>query len=361
MLRVLFCGGGSVGHLAPSVAVWEEIQKKEPNAKELFVCSYKKEDRAFLAGKNIEKISIAAPKLTGEIELILFPILFPLACLHALLILIWFRPNVIFAKGGYVSVPIALVGWILRRPIVLHESDSIMGRANRFLLRFSKRLCIGAPQKEITDEEIMTSTKIEVTATGNPIRKELLTGSDDGGRRVTGFSGKKPIILIWGGSQGAQTLNEAVWGSLEQLLDLGDVIHLTGRGKQEKRITHARYFQRDVLYKELPNVLAFADVIVSRAGAGSIAELSALGKATILVPLPVKVQKHQQENAHFLEIANAVVVLDQDSLQETLTPAIREILRSDTNRGELGSRLHTFAVPDAAERIANILLDTART
>ena len=360
MLRVLFCGGGSIGHLAPSIAVWEALQEKEKDAKALFVCSMRMADRRFLARYSVSVISVIAPKCGNILDCFLFPVFFPFSLLHAFLILVWFRPHVIFAKGGYVSVPLCLVGWLLRRPIVLHESDRVMGRANRLLLHLAKHLCIGTPQKEIADEEIMTRLGIAMTATGNPIRKQLLTGSKDGGRRVTGFSGKRPSLLIIGGSQGAHALNELVWKNLQELLDIADVIHLTGRGKVNKDKKHARYFQRETMEEELQNLYAFADVVVSRAGAGVIAELSALRKATILVPIPGLASKHQEENAHFLEVANAVVVLDQKMLKETLVPTLKGLLQNEQKRRELGERLHTFATPDAAQRIANILLETAK-
>ena len=356
MLKVLFCGGGSIGHLAPSVSVWNAVKKKQENTRCLFACSGRREDRIFLKSNDIPHFSIHAPKGNS----LLFPLLFPLACLESLIVLLWFRPHVIFSKGGYVSVPVCLVGWILRRPIVLHESDRVMGRANRLLLRLASHFCIGTPQKEVADEKIMARLGVPITATGNPIREKLLTGSKDGGKRVTAFSGKRPVLLVIGGSQGAQILNETVHEHMNELLDICDIIHLTGRGKENSLRQHARYFQRESEYNELHNLYALADLILSRAGAGTIAELSALGKATILVPLPDLAHKHQEENAHFLQVANAVVVIRQDVLKEKFVPTVRELMLNEMKRQELGERLRTFSNPESAERIANILFETAK-
>ena len=360
MIRVLFVGGGSLGHLTPSLAVWEAIKKKESKAKCLFVCSSRLQDRKFLSINKIRKTPIYVPKISNLLGIILFPIFFPLACAHSLVIILLFRPHVIFSKGGYVSVPVCIVGWLLMRPIVLHESDRVMGKANRSLIRFAKHLCIGTPQKELADKDIMARTDVIITATGNPIRERLLTGSKDGGRRVTGFSGKRPAVLVIGGSQGAQILNEAVWQDLEKLIDLCDVLHLTGSGKMKREVSHAHYWQKESVYEDLENIYAFADIVISRAGAGAIAELSALGKASILVPLPEKVQKHQKENAHFLETAGSAIVLDQKSLAETLVPTVRSLIDDENKRISLGNRMKSISDPNSADRIANILLETAR-
>ncbi len=357
MFRVLFCGGGSLGHLTPSVAVWETLQEKRRESKAFFVSSARSEDRLFLKGLHLPSLPIHAPKVQWGMRMLLFPILFPLACLEALCILLFFRPHVIFSKGGYVSVPVCLMGRLLFRPIVLHESDRIMGRANRFLLRLACHLCIGSPQKEILNGDLATKIGLPVTATGNPIRKNILEGSTDGGRRVTGFSGKRPVILIIGGSQGSQALNTAVQEDLEELLTVCDIVHITGRDKLGSKM-HARYLQREVFFEELQHLYALADVVISRAGAGAIAELSAVGKATVLVPIPNLASHHQEENARFLELAGAVIVLSQEQLHEELVPTVKMLLTDPERRRTLGERFHTFAVPDAAESIANILRET---
>jgi UDP-N-acetylglucosamine--N-acetylmuramyl-(pentapeptide) pyrophosphoryl-undecaprenol N-acetylglucosamine transferase len=361
MTRILFVGGGSVGHLAPSVAVWRAVQKKDDAAQALFVCSPRRDDREFLETQKVRRASIHAPKPGSLARMMLFVPLLIISSCESLMILLIFRPRVIFAKGGYVSVPICLMGWLLRRPIVLHESDRIMGRANQLLLKYATHLCIGTPQKELANTDIMARLDMQITATGNPIREDLLKGSKDGGRRVTGFSGKKPVLLITGGSQGAHALNEVVCEKLEELVSLCDVLHITGRGKLNPRKHHARYWQREVIFEELGNIYALADIVLSRAGASAISELAALGKTVILVPLPDEVQKHQGENAHFLKVANAAIVLSQETLRDTLVPTVRSLMQDEAQRKTLGVRLKAFAEPNAAERIANILMETAKS
>lgn len=356
MLRVLFSGGGSVGHLAPSLAVWEALEQKEPRARALFVCTFRKDDRTFLRTNAVRFFPLVTTRTNTIRRALLFPILFPLGCLQSLIILLIFRPHVIFSKGGYASVPIALMGWLMRRPIILHESDRVMGRANRILLKYARHLCIGTPQKEIANTDIMTKTTIPITATGNPIRKKLLTGSRDGGMRVTRFSGKRPVLLVIGGSQGAQALNKAIWNHLDQLVNSCDIVHITGRGKMNRKVQHGRYIQFESLFDEFEHVLALADVVLTRAGAGAIAEISALGKASILVPLPDLGNNHQEENAQFLRAANAVTVLEQGTLDSELVPTVTSLMHDELRRREIGERLRAFADPDAALRIANILI-----
>jgi UDP-N-acetylglucosamine--N-acetylmuramyl-(pentapeptide) pyrophosphoryl-undecaprenol N-acetylglucosamine transferase len=176
---------------------------------------------------------------------------------------------------------------------------------------------------------------------------------------VTGFSGKRPVLLVIGGSQGAQALNTVVTEHLEKLLLICDIVHITGRGKGSAK-THGRYVQKEVVFEELQHLYALADLVVSRAGAGAIAELSALGKPTILVPLPDLAHRHQEENAHFLEVASAVVVLPQENLRKNFVSTVQNLLEDDETRRMLGERLQRFAVPDAADRIANVILETAR-
>jgi len=360
MIRILFCGGGSLGHLAPSIAVWETLKAKVPNAKALFVCSLKKDDRKFLRKERVLFAPLIAPRTNSFLRAALFPFLFPLGCLEALIVLLLFRPHVIFAKGGYVSVPVCLMGKLLFRPIVLHESDRMMGRANRMLLKFARHLCIGAPEKDIANADVMMMHRLSVHATGNPVRAMLTKGTRDGGMRVTRFSGKRPVLLVTGGSQGAEALNQAVWRNLGSLVELCDVIHIAGRGKMNPQKKHGRYMQCEVLYDELEHIYAFADLVVSRAGASAIAELAATGKPAILVPLPDDVQMHQGENARFLRQANAVITIDQRELDTALVPTVQKLLADETKRKELGNRLRAFADPDAADRIANILIATAR-
>lgn len=356
MLKVLFCGGGSVGHLAPSLAVWEEVQRRSRAASALFVCSRRSGDRQFLRTQGVRHIAIDAPKWALSPLIILFPLQFLLGFFESLILFLTFRPTVIFSKGGYVSVPVCLMGWLFRIPIVLHESDRTLGRANRLLLCFARHLCIGTPQKELAESEKIARLRIPVTATGNPIRRYLLRGSHDAGKSLTGFSGKKPVLLIIGGSQGSRALNEAVREHLTLLLDFCDIIHLTGRGKGQE-VQHARYFVRAWVESELADLYALASIVLSRAGASVIAELSALGKTMVIVPLPEIAHGHQGANAHFLEVAGAVLVLPQEHLRERLVPTVCELAKNENKRKELGEHLHAFAVPNAAEKIAQILLE----
>jgi UDP-N-acetylglucosamine--N-acetylmuramyl-(pentapeptide) pyrophosphoryl-undecaprenol N-acetylglucosamine transferase len=355
-MRVLFCGGGSVGHIAPSIAVWESLKAKRPDAQALFVCSRRRDDGMFLAACHLPYRKLTAPKTSLSPALLFFPMLFPLSLIEAFFVLLIFRPAIIFSKGGYVSVPICFVSWLLGIPIVVHESDSVLGRGNRFLLHFTRHLCIGTPAKELENGDIAARKGIMVTATGNPVRAAILRGSRDGGKRVTGFSGNRPILLVIGGSQGAEALNEAVRSHLSTLLTLCDVIHLTGSGKARTGRQHARYFQREFANEDLPDLLAAADLVVSRGGASAIAEFAALGKAVVIVPIPELAQNHQGANARFLEVAQAAIVLPQEKLHDEFLPLVTQLIQNSEKRRELGSRLKTFAPPDAANRIANILL-----
>ena len=191
-----------------------------------------------------------------------------------LIIKIW--PHSVFSKGGFVSVPVVLAAWILRRPVILHESDSRMGIANRFCALFAKEICISFPA--------LKERYPYAHLTGNPVRTFLLNGNRDKGYQFTKLSPRKPIVLIWGGSQGAQEINEMVFREVEDLTKLFQVIHVKGKGKGKGK-EKDNYLSFDYIGKELPHIYAITDFVVGRAGANSLAELALMQKPNITIPL----------------------------------------------------------------------------
>lgn len=348
---ILFCGGGSLGHLVPSLAIAQSVETLAPGTPVLFVCANRTEETEFLRQANQPYRAIAAGKFPRgfTIRWITFPALTLIALGQSLSILLKEKPQLIFSKGGYVSVPVCLIGALLRIPIVLHESDSLMGMSNRFLSRFATTICMGFSVK-ISDSRMVV--------TGNPVREMIAKGSKDAGKRITGFSGRKPVILFIGGSQGSQAINDAVEHQLEQLLLIGDIVHLTGQGKMTKR-KHAHYWARELVTDELPHLYALADVVVSRAGASALSELAAIGKPVIVIPLRGVAQDHQQSNALGLEILQAILLLPQTRIDQ-LSETISKLLTDDTKRAALGKRLKEAFPASASAAIARILLDVCR-
>lgn len=342
--RILFVGGGSVGHIAPSLAVWHAMKRLEPSAEAHFVCADRTDDREFLYQNSVEFTSLAAPRLSLR-----FPFAFLPAYRHAVRIIASFAPNVIFSKGGYVSIPVCLAARRRGIPIVLHESDVVSGRANRIVARWAHHICLGFPL------ETVGRCSGNVTYTGNPIREEVRSGGNrEEGLRLCGFNGTRPVLLVMGGSQGSQVLNEAVIGLQAELLQHCDIIHITGRGKV---CAPARpgYWSTPFAQEVLPHLYAAADIALSRAGASVLGELAANGIPAILVPLRGVGHDHQQQNARIVEEAGGCVLLQQCDLETALLPVLRILAHDASARSRFAESMSRFYVPDADERIAHVV------
>ncbi len=351
-LVILLCGGGSGGHLAPVLAVAEALRRVAPQSTLHVVCANRKDEHALLARAALPYSAIPAAKFPRGLSIgwVLFPFTFFYSLFAAWRVVGSVRPEVIFSKGGYVSVPVCLVGRLKKIPIVLHESDSVGGMANRLIGKIAQTICIGFPP---------TSYKLQanhLVFTGNPVRPSITQGSIDAAKRITGFSGRRPVVLVIGGSQGSLAINAAIERDFEKLIGLADIIHLTGEGKALQK-THARYWARTFVVDELKDLYALADVVVSRAGAGVLGELSALGKPVIVVPLRGVAQDHQQHNAQLLATAGAAVLLPQDQLHR-LPEELQTLLNDPERRAALGSGLRKFFPADAAQAIAKTILDS---
>lgn len=280
-VTIVFVAGGSIGHIAPCLAVWEVLKRIEPDARTLFLCSNRLEDTRFLEKEGVEFVALGSRRVS-------FFNIVPRVVRAWTLLRKWL-PDVIFSKGGGVTIPVALAAWMLQIPLVVHESDAVSGRATRFLSRFAKKVIRGFPN--------------------NPVRSSMSHGSRNEGLRITGLSGNRPILLVLGGSQGAMALNDAVAHHLDELLSFVDIIHLTGEGKGLPRRSVRRgsatprreakpgYWETPFAHEELPHLYAAADFALSRAGAGSISELAANGIRGILVPLEGLAHDHQVMNA----------------------------------------------------------------
>src|SRR3989344_5087637 len=216
-MRILFVSGSSGGHLAPLVAVWRVIKEKNKKADCFFLCSTKKADAEFLTQEGVPFTTVPAPKKN-----LALPFSYVRNKRTAKKIIHSFKPDVVFSKGGSVSIPACRVAAKKKIPVVLHESDSVMGKANRHVAKFASAICLGFPP---SDEQL--GFRVNPVVTGNPVRPSVIGGNRKRGLEMTHLTGKKPILLIFGGSQGEASLNEAVVRNLNALLSFCDVIHIT--------------------------------------------------------------------------------------------------------------------------------------
>lgn len=352
MPTILFSGGGSAGHLTPAIAIAEALKKKDPTVTTIFVCADREDETSLLKAAGLTYHTVRAGKFPRgfSVRMLTFPVLGVVALVESAFLLRRVRPDIVFSKGGYVSVPVCIAAFVMRIPVVLHASDSVPSLSDRCIGRIAKRICTGF-QADAWPKNL----RAKVTVTGNPVRAMVTTGSKAAAQRITAFSGRRPVLMIIGGSQGSLTINRAVEAAFDELLEVADVIHLTG-AKKEIQKSHARYWSRPYVTEELPHLYAIADVVITRAGAGALAELAALQKPCIVIPLEGVAHDHQVRNAEVLAAAGAAEVLPEARIHDLLS-VTRLLLASDERQRALGTALKQVFPADAALAIACVTLD----
>lgn len=244
----------------------------------------------------------------------------PLGIMQALVALRRFKPHKIFCKGGYVSFPVAIAGWLLKIPVIIHESDLVPGLANKICSRFATKICVAFEESK----KYFPHKKVVVT--GTPVRPELLSGSKKAGQKFTGFTEALPVLLFMGGSQGAAFINTLVWQHLNPLLSRYQVVHICGENKCKDphglygllTETNKQYLSRYRAYTfveaAMKDLYALVDFIITRAGANTLAEIAVTGKPAILIPLGKKASRGDQiDNARaFIKHHSAVVMLEEE-------------------------------------------------
>ncbi len=365
-IKIVFTGGGTGGHLMPLISVIREIKKlSNPNTITLYYLG-PKDKNAFelLSKEGVIIYSILAGKIRRYFSFkniidIFFTI--PLGFLQSFFILLFINPKLIFSKAGGGSSVVCLSAKIINIPIFLHESDSVLGLSNRLASSFAKKIFTSF---EIT-EGVNTSKAIFV---GNPIRQELLNGNKEEARTLFNITSSKPVILISGGSQGAESINDFIVSILNDLLHYYEVIHISGVKNYQKTKTEsnsifilnpelkANYHLYDSLNEvQLKNAYAVANLVVSRAGAGNIFEISAIGKPSILIPLPTSASNHQLKNAYQHSDSGASMTLEQANLTHHFFMGQIDYLLSKSEK--MSASALQFAKPKAGEKIAQEILE----
>lgn len=349
---ILFCGGGSLGHVFPSIAIADAVRTLTSAVRFHAIASRRPEEQEAFRAAGIPVSTIDAGKFPRALSIhtFTFPFLFVLSFFQSLTILRRVRPHTVFSKGGFVTVPVCLAARCLGIRVVLHTSDAVLNLSDSLIGRFAAEIYSGFPT-----DAFPSPIRGKIIQTGNPVRPFILRGSRDAGVRITGFSGRRPVVLILGGSQGALSINKEVDRIFSDLVDTADIIHLTGSGKELTR-SHARYFARAFVLEELPHLYALADIVVSRAGAGTLSELGVLRKPSIIIPLEGVAHDHQVRNAEVLQKLDAIELLRQADLKELL-PRIRSLLTSADRRSILAENIHKALPSNGAIAIARRLVD----
>ena len=258
------------------------------------------------------------------------------------------KPDVCFSKGGFVSVPVVFGAWLCRVPAVCHESDLTPGLANRICTRFATKVATTFPEcaKALGDKGVWT---------GTPLRPELFRGSRAAGLALAGFDGSKPVLVMTGGSLGAQSVNKCLREALPSLLPRMDVLHLCGKGNLDENLASTKgYCQKEFLSEEMPDALAVADIVLSRAGSNTLSELLALRKPMLLVPYPLGSSRGDQiENAKSYQRQGLAHVLwQEDMTPRTMTDALCKLL---DERVELEKALESYPAKDGTEAVLQLI------
>lgn len=309
MKTIVMTGGGTAGHVTANLALIPHLLEDGWNIQ--YIGSHTGIERTLLAAfPNIPYHAISCGKLRRykDIQNFIDPFRVLRGAWQAFWLLRKIRPALVFSKGGFVSVPVAVGGWLNRVPVLLHESDLTMGLANRICAPFAAAILTTFPG---TAQHVKKGIQ-----TGTPLRAALFAGTREKGLALCGFSGEKPVLLVTGGSTGAVAVNNAVRAALPTLLPTYQVAHLCGAGNVEESLADTPgYRQFAYLEEDLADVFAIADILVSRAGSTTISEILALRKPALLIPYPSSSSRGDQiENAQDLEKRHLAVALMQDQL-----------------------------------------------
>ncbi|MFJ3252404.1 UDP-N-acetylglucosamine--N-acetylmuramyl-(pentapeptide) pyrophosphoryl-undecaprenol N-acetylglucosamine transferase [Streptomyces sp. NPDC086771] len=378
--RLIVTGGGTGGHTYPALTAIRALQERltaegglldvlwigTPDGLEARVAPAEGIAFATVATGKIRRarnpLKIVSPANVRDMARV------PLGVAQARRIVADFRPDVVLATGGYVAVPAGLAARMCRRPLVLHEQTVRLGLANRKLASSATRIAVSS---ESTVPLLPETVRGAAVVTGNPVRPEVLSGHPDKAVESLGllaFDRRLPTVYVTGGAQGSQQINGVVREALPWLLERANVIHQSGPANVEELRHHAaalptelsgRYHLAGFVGPELPDVLALADVVISRSGAGTLAELTALGKPAVFIPLASSAGNEQAHNATHLAKAGAAVALLGEATAASLRDAVGPLLTDPGWRDAMAERARAHGRPDAAARLVDVILSAA--
>lgn len=313
MKRIVLTGGGTAGHVTPNLALipfllqdgWDVHYFGTADGIERQLLTYEKQ---------VTYHTISSGKLRRYMDIRNFTD--PIKVVHgvgqSITIIKKLQPQLIFSKGGFVSVPVVIGGWVNQVPAIIHESDFSPGLANKIAIPFAKKICTTFP------ETVGMLKKGKAIYTGTPIREEILHGNAHKGRMLCGFIPSKPVVLVMGGSLGAIAINKILRKSLHRLTNQFQFVHICGQGNIDPAYHEVPgYKQFEYIREDLPDIMAMAEIIVSRAGSNSICEFLAMRKPSLLIPLPLSSSRGDQIlNAQSFQKQGFSKVLFQEKLTE---------------------------------------------
>lgn len=348
MKHIVLTGGGTAGHVTPNIAMIPRL--KELGYSISYIGSYDGIEKKLIEELEIPYYGISSGKLRRYFDPKNFTDPFKVLKGYgeAAKLLKKLKPDIVFSKGGFVTVPVVIAASRQKIPAFIHESDMTPGLANKIAIPFATKVCCNFPE---TVEHLPANKAV---LTGTPIRQELLDGDALEARKFTGFHDNLPVIMVIGGSLGATAINESIRAILPELLKDFQIIHLCGKDKLDKSLNGTKgYVQYEYIKKELADLFALSDLVISRAGANAICEISSLNKPNLLIPLSAKASRGDQIlNARSFERLGYSMVLEEEEISDkTLLFSIRELY---SNRHSYMEAMSQSSHIDSIEHITRL-------
>lgn len=349
--KILFTGGGTGGSVTPLLAIAEELRAQSEAGEYNFLWIGTRDgiEKGMVEKEGIIFRSISAGKLRRYFSWQNFidPFLTIAGFFQSLSIIMKWKPDLIISAGSFVATPVIFAGWLARVPIIVHQLDVRPGLSNKLAAPFAKSVTV-------TFEKSLASFGKKAVLTGNPIRPRLLDLYNEHRAKIKTDDGGLPVVLVLGGGTGAQFINELIEKSLTELTAICEPIHITGKNKSINQTASTNYQSYEFLnLEELAWAYAAADIVVSRAGIGTLTELAVLGKPTVIIPIP---DSHQEENAQIFHEARAAIVLQQNELTpELFVKFISKILSDQPLIQELSENIGRIMKKDAIKQICEIV------
>lgn len=352
--KIIMTGGGTAGHVTPNIALIPSLEEKGFEVK--YIGSKNGIEKEIIEKNHIPYFAISSGKLRRYFDVKNFSDPFKVlkGVFEAKKIISKEKPDVIFSKGGFVSVPVVIAASMKKIPVVAHESDITPGLANKLASPFCDKLCV-------TFRESLKYIKGDKgVLTGSPIRQEILNGSKLKGLSKCGFTGEKEVIFIMGGSLGSKVVNDVIRDNIDTLLEEFDIIHICGKGNVDESLKDKKgYVQFEYVNEELPDLMTAADYIISRAGANSIFEFLALKKPTLLIPLSRKASRGDQIlNAEsFRKEGYSLVLEEEDITRESFMGKVRELQKE---KNKLIKNIKSGKGKIGNEAVVNVIMESIK-
>lgn len=354
-MKILLSGGGTLGPVTPLLGLVEHWRAHHDNLDLVWVGTVRGPEGELVSSRDIRFISIASVKVPRYLTP--YWLLFPFKAAYALVeswnVLRAERPDVIVTAGGYVSVPLVILGRFMGVRSWVHQQDVLPGLANKVMARFASKISVTFPQSKDTFPSKKT------TVTGNAVRPSVVHGSQERGRKKFGLDPDRKTLLVLGGGTGAAWINEAVSAIAEDLTKNWQVLHVTGKDKYHMVNVSAKHYVAEPLIQDgMDDAYAAADLVLCRAGLGTITELAAVGKPAIIVPIP---DSHQEMNAFHLYEHQAALILDQtETTPQILLSSIRTVMENEDIQMRFMANLKLTFPKDGTKTIAEGVLELAQ-